>query len=349
MTVMPRTTTAKSAPSLLASGKTRPAAAAPRRRPYAPGGRAKFTLITDRDRAIFRALFEHRYLTFEQLVSLVPRHEHSKSSAGHEKKLRDRLTELFHTSHVNRIRTQRYPSVYALGAAGAEHIDITDIDADFDRLDWIKRTNAASWHFIEHGVEVAHVNIAFDAGLARHAGVTSIAGRHLLQAIRDTIPLPPTRNPLLIRQPVTLELFDRDKQRRVARTEEVGTVPDTFRLLALSPTLQRAFPIELDRGTEPIRHRGFDKSSIERKLRVYAAAAASASINDRWGTKTFVVLFITPSAKRSKNIRDMAKAIGTDVVWTAEYQTVLREPLLARYWLDPTGAAHALLPEKLIK
>lgn len=337
---MPRTTPPKSTPATVST---------PRRRPYAPGGRVSFTHITDRDRAIFRVLFEHRYLTFEQLATLVPRHATSKSAGGHEKKLRDRLTELYHTTHVNRIRTQRYPSVYALGAAGADHIDITDTDADFDRLDWIKRTNAASWHFIEHGVEVAQINMAFDSGLAKHVGVTSIAGRQLLQAIRDTIPLPPTQNPLLIRQPVTLELYDREKQKRVARTEDVGTVPDAFRLLALPSALQRAFPVELDRGTEPIRHRGFDKSSIERKIRVYAAAAQSASIHDRWGTKSFVVLFISPSPKRSKNIRDMAKAIGTDVVWTAEYQTVLSEPVLAKYWLDPTGAAHALLPEKLIK
>lgn len=324
-----------------------PKTSALRRKPYQPGGRAGFTQITDRDRCVFQALFDHRYLTFEQLAELVPQHELSPSREGHCKKLRERLTELYHSGHVDRIRTQHYPSVYALAAVGAEHIDAGD--DDFNRLEWIKKSKAATWHFIEHTIEVADFRITMAKKLAPHAAIELITGRPLLRAIKAAAGAKPSQNPLLLRQPITLDIYDGREGKCVERTDVVGTVPDHLFLLQLAAGRQRAFPVEIDRHTMPIRHRGFSGSSIERKLHVYAAAAASKSREDRWGFDSFRVLFVTDSPARSKHIRDLARSLGVDVVWTAERESIAREPALAEYWLDVNGRAHALLPSKLAK
>ena len=323
-----------------------PAKPTPRRKPYVPGGRTCFTQITDRDRAIFQALFDYRYLTFDQLASLVPHHEQSKSDAGHEKKLRERLTELYHSGHVDRIRTQHYPSVYALAGKSAEHIAAGD--DDFQRLDWIKKTKGATWHFIEHTVEVAEFRITVAKKLSQHPSIDLITGRTLMASIKAAVGLKPTQHPLLLRQSITLDIFDGHVGKSVNKTDVVGTVPDHLFLLQLPAGKQRAFPVEIDRGSMPVRHRGFTGSSIERKLHVYAAAALAKKREDRWGFDSFRVLFVTDSPQRSKHIRDIARSIGTDVAWTAERETIAREPVLSEYWLDATGRAHALLPEKLV-
>lgn len=319
----------------------------PRRNPYVRSAGRTFLHITDRDRAIFGALFEFRYLTFEQLSHLIPHHPDTKSDRGHEKKLRERLTELFHSGYVDRTRTQQYPSVYSLASEAAPHLTMTDADAE--RIDWLKRNRTNTWHFIEHTIEVAEFRIDLARKFSTHHAVDLVSGRTLINSIKAAVKSPPTQHPLLLRQPITLDIYDPKAGRPVNKTDVAGTVPDHFFLLDIGGGKQRAFPVEIDRGSMPVSHRGFSGSSIERKLHVYAAAANSRNAADRWGVDTFRVLFVTDSPARSENIRKLARDLDTDIVWTAERETIKREAALSEYWLDPHGRAHALLPKKLVR
>jgi hypothetical protein len=341
VTMMPATTIAKPSKK-------------PRRKHTVPGGRTAFTQITPRDQAVFQALLDYRFLTLEQIARIVPPDPSCQSTTGHIKKLRERLGELFHAEHLHRTKTQHYAGIYALAANGADHLQVGD--EDFARVDWLKKNKTASWKFVEHTIELAQFRLDHAEALTRLPAIRLVTGRTLLASIRAVTKPRPSEHPLLIRQPVTLEIFDKRENKLMPVTQVVATVPDTMYLHVLPDqpgqapdSNQRAGVVEVDRGTEPLKHRGFHDSSIERKIRVYMAARRSPRDTDRWGLKDFRLHFITPNAKRSANIRALARALGADFVWTAEQGSLTATTMLAPVWLDHTDKPQQIVPARFMR
>lgn len=311
-----------------------PAQKRTRRRHYERDQRQRFLLVTARDRAIINAVFEYRFLRMDQIITLV---------GGTPKTLRNRMTELFHAGYVDRLRTQQ-PGInaYALGQQGVEFVDADD--EDYARLDWRRKNTKASWHFIEHTLAIADFRIELQKAMRSRPDIRMIDGSALIAAIRQTVPAKATTNPLVLRETITLHIFEPRLGEARPKTELVGTVPDYAFLFVLPDGKQRAFMIELDRSTMPVAHRGFTQSSVEKKLRVYAAAARAEASSARWGLDTFRVIFVTDKPARSSRIAELARTVHPELFWTAELDGITATSMLQPMWRDSGGKGRVLLP-----
>lgn len=320
----------------MATMTTAPVQKRTRRRHYERDQRQRFLLVTDRDRAIINAVFEYRFLRMDQIITLV---------GGTPKTIRNRMTDLFHAGYVDRLRTQQPgTNAYALGQQGVEFVDADD--EDYARLDWRRKNTKASWHFIEHTLAIADFRIELQKAMQTRPDIRKIDGTELIAAIRETVPAKATTHPLVLREKIALDIFDPKLAEARPRTELVGTVPDYAFLFVLPDGKQRAFMMELDRSTMPVAHRGFTQSSVEKKLRVYAAAARASSAASRWGLETFRVIFVTDKPARSARIAALARTIHPDLFWTAELSGVTAPSMLLPMWRDSAGKGRVLLPQR---
>lgn len=219
-------------------------------------------------------------------------------------------------------------------------------DEDYARLDWRRKNTKASWHFIEHTLAIADFRIELQKAMQSRPDIRMIDGTELISAIRETVPAKATTHPLVLREKIALDIFDPKLAEVRSRTELVGTVPDYAFLFVLPDGKQRAFMMELDRSTMPVAHRGFTQSSVEKKLRVYAAAARATSPASRWGLETFRVIFVTDKPSRSARIAALARAIHPDLFWTAELTGVTAPSMLLPMWRDSAGKGRVLLPQR---
>lgn len=97
----------------------------------------------------------------------------------------------------------------------------------------------------------------------------------------------------------------------------------------------RFFALEADRGTEPIRPRDLERSSIARKLAGYLEARQTSAFHERFGIPNLLVLTVTTSATR---IDSMLALLGTLTGASPEGAAGMlfkSRPEFGRYWQSP--------------
>ena len=250
--------------------------------------------ITARDMDILRAVARFRFLSSEQIVSVV---------GGSPATLAVRLKKLFRNAYLDRPRNQHVqlaqffdegnrPLVYGLARKGAQLLaeDGVAIDA---KLDWTTKNQRATAAFLAHTLETADAMLAFDRA-CRAAESVRLVDHHAL------LPFMPEATQRL-RDPFRCRVEVRTKGQALPLS--IAVVPDRLFSLAHADGTRRNYALELDRGTMDIRARRLaGKSSFRRKLIGYYTAWKERRHTEHWNFNSFRVLTVTTSEKRLANM-----------------------------------------------
>ncbi len=266
----------------------------PKRSRFEPGG-APGLRLTERDVAIFKAVARYRVLDAEMIGRVLELSGFDASGIDartghidHAKKIRDRLTELFHGGFLSRPRAGfsfafpgSEPIAYAIGAEGVRLLgrqDDDSIDADA-----IRNTRNAGREFLQHQLLTNEFRIALQE---------SVANRSDLALALDVV-LHGDSNPnrsIQFSAEVTLGIEHR----------KVGIVPDlSFAISDAERT--HAYFVEIDRETEPAVRNKWSRgsrtptlsgTSILKKMLGYGALKSSGTIEKNLGWRNFKVLFV---------------------------------------------------------
>lgn len=232
--------------------------------------------LTERDEAIIRQVFEHRFLRSRHVTSLVP--------GGHQSILR-RLQRLYHHGYLDRPRAQieyyrrgSRPMVYGLGNKGMKLLEET-LGIPRRKIDWTAKNRAVTRFHLEHTLAVADGMVAFELACRKH-------GRELVLGSPDTIA--PSK--------WTVPVQDAD------RIEQIGVVPDrVFGIRTKTKPAQTLwFFLEVDRATMPVHRNGLRQTSFRRKLVAYRETWRQGLLKDRF--PRFRVLTVTTSPERVRNL-----------------------------------------------
>lgn len=259
---------------------------------FEPGG-APGLHLTPRDIAILKAVARYRVLHSGMIGRVVALEGFTPGGidARHglfdpAKRIRDRLTELFHGGFLARpraaysfVRPGSEPLTYALGREGERLLSELDIDCERGNA---RKTRQATRGFLEHQLLVNEMAIALRESASRK--VTIVIGDELLDHRSNAA------HPFRFTAEVTLG----------TEAKTIGIEPD---LVFTIRTGERTYGylVEIDRDTEPaVRSRTsrggrtptLTGTSILRKLLGYAAIKRSGAVAERLGWRNFKVLFV---------------------------------------------------------
>jgi Replication-relaxation len=239
--------------------------------------------LTARDLRILAHVARHRFLSSEQLAAL---------DGGSRQNLLRCLRVLFDHGYLDRPYAQLAhlpltgprPMVYGLGRRGAqalaEHRGAAATDTD-----WTERNKRAGALFIEHTLAVAGFMVGMELacrkdsklGLLREADILAEAPAKTRAA----------------REPLRLSVQGLDNKLGVS-----SVVADGLFGLAFPDDTASYFLLEMDRGSMPVKRSRFDKTSFQRKLKVYWEAWKVRRHVEHFGVKQIRVLTVTESAER---------------------------------------------------
>ncbi|MCB1521105.1 MAG: replication-relaxation family protein [Hyphomicrobiaceae bacterium] len=263
---------------------------------FEPGG-APGLRLTERDIEIVKAVASYRVLDAQLIGRVLPLSgfeargiDARTGEIDHAKKIRDRLTELFHGRLLSRPRAGfsfAFPGseaiVYAPGPGASDLLrHRTDIDVDPNA---IRKAQTAQRGFLEHQLLTNAVAISFREAAARRTDLRI----EIDDAVLDSATADHAR---AYRFGADIVLGD---ERR-----KIGIVPDLTMTISKAGRTHAYF-VEIDRQTEPAvrqcRSRGkrqptLTGTSILRKLLGYAAVKASGTVEERLGWRNFKVLFV---------------------------------------------------------
>lgn len=325
---------------------------------FEPGG-APGLHLTPRDVAILKAVARYRVLHSGMIGRVVALEGFTPGGidARHvlfdpAKRIRDRLTELFHGGFLARpraaysfVRPGSEPLTYALGREGERLL--AELGAGDDAGN-ARKTRAAKRGFVEHQLLVNEVAIALRESASRTVRIA--IGDELLVSSGHA-----TAHPFRFTAGVTLG----------TESKTIGIEPD---LAFTNRTGERTYGylVEVDRDTEPAvrsrQSRGgrtptLTGTSILRKLLGYAAIKRDGEIGKRLGWRNFKVLFVCEPRPGNGNRIDGLKetmrhylpsqsgtfllAIATDILNA--------DNTLDIEWRDAEGNPHRLAPEPITR
>lgn len=276
--------------------------------------------LTDRDRAILRQVFRHRFLRSSQIAALV---------GGSKQAVLRRLQLLYHHGYLERPRAQieyyyqggSRALVYGLADRGAKLLTESE-NISRRSLDWSAKNRAVKRLFLEHALLVSDVMVALELACRQHLGI------RLLNADELHLPDDIRKRSEPFRWSVTLN-----------GSTKLGVMPDC--VFGLEFTDQRAdrsrayFFLEADRGTMPISRKGLHQSSFYRKLLAYEATWLQNLHRKRFGFHRFRVLTVTTSAERLKHLVEIARQLkrGQGLFLFTEVNSLIYSPdPLASSW-----------------
>lgn len=296
--------------------------------------------ITARDMDILRAVARFRFLSSEQIVSVV---------GGSPATLAVRLKKLFRNAYLDRPRNQHVqlaqffdegnrPLVYGLGRKGARLLAESGEGID-PRLDWTTKNRRATASFLAHTLETADAMIAFDLACRAAASVRLIDHYELLPFMPEA-----TRK---LRDPFRCRVEVRVKGQ--ALPLPIAVVPDRLFSLAYPDGTRHNYALELDRGTMDIRAKRLaGKSSFRRKLIGYHEAWRARKHTERWNFKSFRILTLTSSEKRLATMLAAQREV-TDGALPGLFLYTTRDRIAAHgvlgdAWINGAGAPVRLIP-----
>jgi hypothetical protein len=308
--------------------------------------------ITDRALSILRGLARFRFLTIDQIITLLDIEQRVYNLPPvSRQKISRLLSRLYDANYVQRVlgpltnltefaAVRRMPTTYALAQNGAHHLAGTD-HLPLDHLDWqLKNRRVGSLH-IDHTIGVADFVIAFLAASKEHG--LGLIDHH------DLVPyLPPTA-----RDTKTLTLS--------VSVDGVEYTRRPDRLLALSDGIGRRlyFVHEWHSGEMPNRRdpgalwRGHRQSSFADKIWIYWKAREAGAFQAMWGAKNIRILTVTASDESIVNLsRQVARITERSLTKLFLFTTparLFRDGPLAPIWYAPQHAFDGTLLRYSVK
>jgi hypothetical protein len=269
--------------------------------------------LTERDRAIIRAVNDCRALTQEQIQALFFQ---SRSTAQF------RLQRLYQHEFLERQFLSvvsggpaSSPAIYTLGKRGVKVlVDTFDYDRSHIRLP----KGNFSWQFIEHQLAINDVRIAVTLAAA--------ANGWTLEEWQDETGFRA--------HPDYVTLTDK---RGKARKKPV--LPDAYFCLA-TPNGRSRFFLEVDKGTEEL-------AKFRPQIRVYQAYTVSGQYQERYQAKSLRVLIVTTSPRRLANLKLATEQAGGDrKYWLTTFDRITADTVLtAPIWQTLEGETELPLIE----
>lgn len=115
--------------------------------------------LQERDIAIIKMVYDHRFLTTDRIQTLIP---------GSDRGISNRLQKLFHNGYLDRPKANIYEKfVYGLGNKGAAFL-AKHYEIPRGKIDWTaKNKDVKDDYFIKHALMVADFRIILNLALAK--------------------------------------------------------------------------------------------------------------------------------------------------------------------------------------
>jgi hypothetical protein len=182
---------------------------------------------------------------------------------------------------------------------------------------------------------VADVRVALAVACRRHGAITLQHTHQLLDALPAETRV--ARNPWSWRVEV----------QHTGALTEIGVLPDAVFALAFPDGRRRAFYVECDRGTMPVKRSALDQTSLLRKFLAYEASRKQGLHASRFGWKAFGTLVVTTSRERAATMRALIERTptlkGFPLFLFADHAALFQTNILDHSWVDATGMSHALI------
>jgi hypothetical protein len=312
-----------------------------RRRRFARARTSGEVWITDRVLSILRGLARFRFLTIEQIITLlnIEQKVYALPPVSGQKVSR-LLRDLYDAGYVERVlgpvtnltdfaSLRRQPTVYALAQNGAQQLSDTD-HVPLDHIDWqLKNQRVGSLH-IDHTIGVVDFVIAFLAASNEHG--LSLIDHH------DLVPYMPAAigNPKVLTLSVTIDgvEFTRRPDRLLALMDQAGT--------------RLPFAHEWHSGEVPGRRdpaafwRGYRQTNFADTIWIYWNSRNGDVFKTLWGAPNIRVLTVTASDESIVNLsRQVARITESPLTKLFLFTTparLFREGAFAPIWYAPQHA-----------
>jgi hypothetical protein len=258
----------------------------------------KAITLTERDIEIFKLLERYRYLRSTFIHSFV---------GGYEKRLIERLGDLFHEGYLNRPPQQwrafnaRYtPAIYELDELGERFLKEHGLGGGETRS-LVSRGRMGANREFAHAMMVSDTLASIELGARDSSGVRFISWRDILsrapQATRDA------GNPFSL--PVSISHTFRTGS---TQTATFSLVPDAFfglEYAANGKKLYRFFALEAERANR-VYCNNLHQTSWLKKILAYRAIIAAKTYHSHFGLPNLMVIVVTPT---SAKIGTMARLV----------------------------------------
>jgi hypothetical protein len=351
-----------------------------RRAHYEPDPTRRIVLW-QRDLDILAAVFRHRFLSSHDIVSLID---------GSPQRVRKRLRGLVDAGYLIRVRNPEprvcnagaFPLLYGITSHAADVLAEAG-RAPRDHINWTRRNEEANdprkglgIKIVPHAVGLGSAMVEVERSVKQNNGAVRLITEQDILATMAPAQTQRQRHPFTwhveFLHPRTWH-DDRGEEQVSIEPRRVGITPDKFFGLEFSerPAGQNRlfYFLEYDRGTSAVTLSDaadfgqFEKSSIYKKIVGYSSTWAQGLHTQRFGLKSFQVLFITESEVRVRTMVSAFARIRERVfpVWSdgdtdrihrifrfAGRASVDPNRLLHYDWVDGMGAPKPLsLPEGL--
>jgi len=260
--------------------------------------------VTDRDLEIVHYVYQHRFLTSEQIAALI---------GGSQQGVTRRLNRLFHAGWLDRPRGQllipdrmdnrcNHAMIYALGHNGAKYLS-GKLDLPLSTVNWTSKNSALkNGFFFEHTLLVAEFMVMVRLACRNSKDFEFISQEEIVNRRRE-LPAAPAKE---LGFEVKVMLYENQR-----KPLTVSVVPDAaFGLRRLGGAkAEMFFFLEADRATMPIRRTSLQRSSFYKKMLGYYHAWKSGTWETSFDFKHARVMTITTSLERIENMVSMGREI----------------------------------------
>lgn len=298
----------------------------PRARRYERREQPPAFQLTGRDLAILAHVARHRFLSSEHLAAL---------DGGSRQNLLRCLRVLFDHGYLDRPYAQLAhmpvtgprPMVYGLGRHGAQVLAAHG-PALPAGTDWTERNKRAGAKFIEHTLAIAEFMVGLELACRNRDDLTLLRETDIIAQAPEK-----TR---VAREPMRLTVPGLDNKLGVS-----SVIADGLFGLSFPDGTAAYFLLEIDRGSMPVARSRFDKTSFQRKLKVYWEAWKAERHVEHFGIKQVRVLTVTESRQRVDHMLDAVNEVtdgkGSNFFLFAEKSRLSEQLPIGVQWTTGKG------------
>lgn len=294
---------------------------------------------TPRDEKIIRLVYEHRFLSGDQIRSVV---------AGSYVGLSRRLRDLYHTGYLDRPRAQlrkfeKKSFIYALGREGARFIADED-DLKIGTIDWTSKNRNVGERYIEHTLMVADFMLTIQKACEVSGKIEFISPAEII----NNRPRKARKGPGLKWSVDIKHEYPGYKKKGVE-----SAIPDGAFGLRFPNDQVAYYFVEADRSKKPVKRSDLRNSNFYAKMvrffesfrQVDRDKRPGAVFKDEFGFRSATMLTLTISRGRIKNLIEAQKQIDPNnkgmkmfLFLPAKFLS-LDEPekVLERVWINGQG------------
>jgi hypothetical protein len=274
--------------------------------------------LTQRDREIVRAIYQHRALTTAQIEALFFPPSNGQGRAPSATRCQHRLKLLYHHGFLMRdeqplkvLSAARKPLVYLLDQKGAALV-AQMLGLDVEEIDWRPKDNQVSTLFLDHLLATNNVRVAITIA-ARQKGYAIeiwLDDKTLKREMKDYVMLTGPQG----------------------GQEKAAVVPDGYFALHAGEYRYHHF-LEIDLRTVVGEASKWGRRDWARKIKVYLAYHNGGQYQERYGTRSLRILTVTTGEKRLSNLKRITeKSGGRSRFWFTTFDLatsskILTEPI----------------------